>query len=288
MTSLSLNDWNKPDKCPMTVTIIDTAPRETKMENLKDFLMIYLWTLLEDQVTGDPISFSRLTEVTISEIKQDFELLLPMAIIEILMKNPEGTYSTLSCTQVTYTFSVSDPKNGKKPAHIPTEHFLHAYRQRGYKESPPSQTVLNVFARTLAPLGMKILKADAQYSKNTMVPTLMGKYHVGFDLSNDPRERTLTEFSKIKTITVVDVPFDIKLSRDFCALACLCGDCYAWIRWPDPTQAASFNNQMYTYCAQCAKKKLVEETHPKQNPADRKRAAERFLQDALKKLAKKA
>ena len=288
MTSLSLNDWNKPDKCPMTVTIIDTAPRETKMENLKDFLMIYLWTLLEDQVTGDPLSFSRLTEVTISEIKQDFELLLPMAIIEILMKNPEGTYSTLNCTQVTYTFSVSDPKNGKKPAHIPTEHFLHAYRQRGYKESPPSQTVLNVFARTLAPLGMKILKADAQYSKNTMVPTLMGKYHVGFDLSNDLRERTLTEFSKIKTITVVDVPFDIKLSRDFCALACLCGDCYAWIRWPDPAQTASFNNQMYTYCAQCAKKKLVEETHPKQNPADRKRAAERFLQDALKKLAKKA
>jgi len=288
MTSLSLNDWSKPDKCPMTVTIIDTEPKETKMENLKDFLMIFLWTRLEDQVTGDPMSFSRLTEVTISEIKQDFELILPRAIIEILMTNPEGTYTTLNCTQVTYTLSVSDPKNGKKPAHIPTEHFLHAYRQRGYKESPPSQIVLNVFTRALAPLGMKILKADAQYSKTTMVPTLMGKYHVGFDLSNYPRERTLTEFSKIKTITVVDVPFDIKLSRDFCALACLCGDCYTWIRWPDPTQTASFNNQVYTYCTQCAKKKLVEETHPKQNPADKKRAAERFLQDALKKLAKKA
>jgi hypothetical protein len=38
------------------------------MENLKDFLMIFFWTLLEDQVTGDPMSFSSLTEVTISEI----------------------------------------------------------------------------------------------------------------------------------------------------------------------------------------------------------------------------
>ena len=90
-----------------------------------------------------------------------------------------------------------------------------------------------------------------------------------------------------KPITVVDVPFDIKLSRTFCAIACLCGDCYTWIRWPDPSQTASFNDQMYTNCTQCAKKKLVEETHPKQNPADKKRAAERFLQDALKKLAKK-
>jgi hypothetical protein len=89
----------------LTVTIIDTTPKETKMENLKDFLMIFLWTLLEDQVSGDPMSFSRLTEVTISEVKQDFELILPTAIIDILMTNPEGTYSTLNGTQVTYTFS---------------------------------------------------------------------------------------------------------------------------------------------------------------------------------------
>lgn len=289
--TLSLDDWIKPGKCPMTVTIINTTPKETKMENLKDFLMIYTWSLLEDRVSGDPISFSKITEVTISEQKQDFELILPMAIIKILMENPEGNYSTLNCTQVTYTFSFNDPKNGKKPAHISTDHFLHAYRKRGYTESPPTPIMLNAFARALAPLGMKILKVDAQYTKTTMVQTLMGKYHVGFDISDpkDPahgRERTLTEFGKIKTITVADVPFDIKLSRTFCALACLCGDCYGWIRWPNVAQTASLNDQMYTLCTQCVKQKLVEEAHPKQNPADRKRAQERFLQDALKKLAK--
>ena len=94
--TLSLDDWIKPGKCPMTVTIINTTPKETKMENLKDFLMIYTWSLLEDRVAGDPISFSKITEVTISEQKQDFELILPMAIIEILMENPEGNSSTLN------------------------------------------------------------------------------------------------------------------------------------------------------------------------------------------------
>ena len=39
------------------------------------------------------------------------------------------------------------------------------------------------FGHALAPMGIKVPMVDPLYSKNTLVPTLMGKYHVGFDLS---------------------------------------------------------------------------------------------------------
>ena len=46
----------------------------TKITEIKDFLMIYLWNLISDQVAGNAIEFSKRTEVIISEQKRDFEL----------------------------------------------------------------------------------------------------------------------------------------------------------------------------------------------------------------------
>ena len=78
-------------------------------------------------------------------------------------------------------------KDGKKPAHVKTGHFLHAMRQRGYSESlksPPVNVMLNAIGRALAPLGIKALMMEPLHSKDTLIPTAMGKYHVGFDLTD--------------------------------------------------------------------------------------------------------
>ena len=61
-----------------------------------------------------------------------------------------------------------------------------------------------------------------------------------------------TEFCKIKMVTVGDTPFELKLSRTFMALACLCADCYTWIKWPTDLQTASFGEQKYTRSARSA------------------------------------
>ena len=71
----SLDDWAKSGKRPMTsITITDTSPPITKVTEIKDFAMIYLWNLISDQVAGNAIEFSKRTEVIISEQKRDFEL----------------------------------------------------------------------------------------------------------------------------------------------------------------------------------------------------------------------
>ena len=62
----------------------------------------------------------------------------------------------------------------------------------------------------------------------------------------------MNEFSKIKTLTVGEIPFDLKFSRTFLALACLCSECYIWIKYPNEPQTASFGAQKYTYCEPCA------------------------------------
>ena len=49
--------------------------------------------------------------------------------------------------------------------------------------------------------------------------------------------------------------------------------------------------EVHTLCAQCDKDKVKSEERSDseaENPADKKRAQQRFLEDALKKLAKKA
>ena len=51
---------------------------------------------------------------------------------------------------------------------------------------------------------------------------------------------------------VGDTPFELKLSRTFMALACLCADCYTWIKWPTDLQTASFGEQKYTRSARSA------------------------------------
>ena len=56
------------------------------------------------------------------------------------------------------------------------------------------------------------------YSKDTLIQTASGKYHVGFDLSDhkDPahnRDHTTNEFGKIKTLNIGAIPFELKFSR---------------------------------------------------------------------------
>ena len=62
----------------------------------------------------------------------------------------------------------------------------------------------------------------ALYSKDTLIQTASGKYHVGFDLSDhkDPahnRDHTTNEFGKIKTLNIGAIPFakarELKFSR---------------------------------------------------------------------------
>ena len=67
----------------------------TKITEIKDFLMIYLWNLISDQVAGNTIEFSKRTEVIISEQKRDFELTLSAAVIAIFMAFGLS-YSTLT------------------------------------------------------------------------------------------------------------------------------------------------------------------------------------------------
>ena len=82
----------------------------------------------------------------------------------------------------------------------------------------------------------------------------------------------MSEFSKIKTLTVGEIPFDLKFSRTFLALACLCSECYIWIKYPNEPQTASFGAQKYTLCEPCATNQLAKETKPKQNPVKREGA----------------
>ena len=59
----SLDDWAKSGKRPMTsITITDTSPPITKVTEIKDFAMIYLWNLISDHVAGNAIEFSKRTE----------------------------------------------------------------------------------------------------------------------------------------------------------------------------------------------------------------------------------
>ena len=58
----------------------------------------------------------------------------------------------------------------------------------------------------------------ALYSKDTLIQTASGKYHVGFDLSDhkDPahnRDHTTNEFGKIKTLNIGAIPFANSSSR---------------------------------------------------------------------------
>ena len=82
----SLDDWAKPGKRPMTITITDTSPPITKVTEIKDFAMIYLWSLISDHVAGNAIEFSKRTDVIISEQKKELELTLPTAIIAIFIE----------------------------------------------------------------------------------------------------------------------------------------------------------------------------------------------------------
>jgi hypothetical protein len=86
----SLNEWFKPGKRPMTFSIIDSSPPLNNIFEVKDFLMIFLWDRIKDQVTGDIIEFCKVTDVIASEQKRDFEITLPVAIIDIYLKDPDG------------------------------------------------------------------------------------------------------------------------------------------------------------------------------------------------------
>ena len=186
----SLDDWAKPGKRPMTITITNTVPPITKVTEIKDFTMIYLWSLTSDLVAGSAVELSKRTDVIISEQKKDIELTLPTAIIDIFMERQEGSFTTnddvpWSAGHLHHRHErVYASKDGKKPAHVKTDHVLHAVRQRGYSESPPVNVMLNAIGRALAPLGIKALMMEPLHSKDTLIPTAMGKYHVGFDLTD--------------------------------------------------------------------------------------------------------
>ena len=82
--------------------------------------------------------------------------------------------------------------------------------------------MLNAIGRALAPLGIKVLMIEPLYSKDTLIQTATGKYHVGFDLTDhkDPahnRDRTTNEFGKVKTLNIGAIPFELKFSRTFLA-----------------------------------------------------------------------
>jgi hypothetical protein len=287
--NLSLDLWSKPGKRFMNVSIISTEPQVKKLTEVKDMLMIYLWEILSSKVKGNPEDFSKLTEVTISEFHQHLQLTLPHEIVRILMETPNGEYPTLNDTKVVYTLNTDDPGT---TVHANTEHFLFLERNHNSAESPPAKVMLKAVTLTLAHLGIEARYIDGRLSKDTEVQTALASYHVGFDLLDLShvimnRTRTLNEFTKIKHLTIEKVPFVIKFSRAFMGLACLCSDCYIWVRWPTEEQTASFGAARYTHCAPCAQTREKRAAEgPKMNAAAKKRATTNFIEAAQKKLKK--
>ena len=286
---LSLDLWSKPGKRFLNVAIVSTEPQVKELKEVKDMLMIYLWDLLSSKVQGNPGDFSKLTEVIFSEYHQHLQLTLPQEIVRILMENPDGEYSLLNDTKVVYNLNTDDPKT---TVHAKTEHFLHLERDHNSAESPPAKVMLKAVTLALTHLGIEAIYIDGRVSKDTKVPTALASYHIGFDLLDMThvimnRQRTLNEFSKIKHLTIEKVPFVIKFSRTFMALACLCSDCYVWVRWPTDEQTASFGAARYTHCAKCSQEREKRATQgPKANAAAQKRASASFIEAAMKKLKK--
>ena len=156
----SLDDWPKTGKRPMTVTIIDTSPPVTKLMAIKDFLMIYLWDIISGQVAGNAIEFSRRAQSHHHGAEERLRADPADGHRHLHgeprwhLHRPRRHQGHLGIQPI----GQNDSKDGKKPAHVKPEHFLHAVRQRGYSESPPVNVMLNVIACTLAPLGIKVLR----------------------------------------------------------------------------------------------------------------------------------
>ena len=285
--NLSLDLWSKPGKRFLNVAIISTEPQVKELKEVKDMLMIYLWDILSSKVRGNPEDFSRLTEVIFSEHHQHLQLTLPSEIVRILMETPDGEYSLLDDTTLVYNLNTDTPKT---TVHAKTEHFLHLERDHNAAESPPTKVMLKAVSLALAHLGIEAIYIDGRVSKDTEVQTALASYHIGFDLLDMThvtmnRQRTLNEFSKIKHLTIEKVPFVIRFSRTFMGVACLCSDCYVWIRWPTDEQTASFVAARYTHCVKCSQEREKRAAQgPKTNAAAKKRATANFIEAAMKKL----
>ena len=280
----TLDLWLKPGKRTLNVNIIGTDPPVKKLSEIKDYLMIYLWNILSTKVHGNPAEFSRLTVVIISEHHQTIRLTLPIDIANLLMKVPDGDFSTLNETRVVYNLSLTDPKTTGKATHPATEHFL--FLEHTAEESPPPQVMLKAVTKALAPLGLQAIFIDTRFSKDTDVQTALASFHVGFNLSDEDRQRTVNEFTKIKIITIEKVRFTIHFSRSFMSRANICADCYTWIRWPTDEQTSSFSADNYTHCVQCAKERAKKEAYPKVSAAAKKRSSDAFFEAAMKKVQK--
>lgn len=280
----TLDLWLKPGKRTLNVNIISTNPPVKKLSEIKDYLMVYIWNTMSSKVEGDPAGFARLTVVTISEHHQLIRLTLPQDIASLLMKDPNGEFSTLNETKVVYNLSLTDPKATGKATHPATEHFL--FLEHTEEETPPLPVMLKAVTTVLAPLGIQVIFMDTRFSKDTDVQTALASFHIGFNLSEMGRERSVNEFTKIKRITIGKIPFTIHFSRSFMSRASICADCYTWIRWPTDEQAVSFGDDRYTQCMPCARERAKKEAHPKVSAAAKKRAADAFLEAAMKKVQK--
>ena len=286
MTTYSLDLWQKPGKRMLNVNIISTDPPVKELKEIKDSLMIYIWNLISPKVEGNPADFSRLTVVVISEYHQIIRLSLPSDIAKLLVKDPDGDFSTLNETKVEYNFNLADPKCIGKATHPATEHFL--FLEHNSEESPPLPVMLKAVALTLAPLGLQVIFIDTRFSKDTDVETALASFHIGFNLSECDRHRSVNEFTKIKRITIEKIPFTIHFSREFMSRATICSDCYTWIRWPTDEQTTSFGSNRYTQCAPCAREREKRMARPRVSQAEKKRASNAFLEAAMKKYQKPA